>query len=89
MSLHHPTRRRLIGGLGLLIAAPAVVRISNLMPVRIVAQRFPLVYRSTLMVGFNDIDPYASEATVVAELEALIDTIAANNSGIVIVGGMI
>jgi hypothetical protein len=34
MTLHHPTRRGLIGGLGLLFAAPAIVKASSLMKVR-------------------------------------------------------
>ena len=37
MTLILPTRRELLRGLGLLIAAPAVVRASSLMPVRSIA----------------------------------------------------
>ncbi|WP_341702608.1 hypothetical protein [Ferrovibrio sp.] len=33
-----PTRRRLIGGIGLLFAAPAIVKVSSLMPVKVVEE---------------------------------------------------
>jgi hypothetical protein len=32
--MEHLTRRKLIGGIGLLIAAPAVIRVAKLMPVK-------------------------------------------------------
>lgn len=39
-----PSRRGLIKGLGLLLAAPAIVRVSSLMPVRAYAEEIETVY---------------------------------------------
>lgn len=37
------SRRKLIGGIGLLVAAPAIVRASSLMPVKVYQPEFELV----------------------------------------------
>ena len=38
------SRRKLIGGLGLLIAAPAVVRVASLMPVKALPEDWPMPF---------------------------------------------
>lgn len=67
--IHQPTRRGILAGLGLLIAAPAVIRVSNLMPEKHIPPEFsmrnliryePLEYpieRVDVMFGWMRVSP--------------------------------
>lgn len=62
MGIIQPSRRRFITGLASLIAAPAIVRASSLMPVRAPKIVLELYGRSPAMEGmaglFSDTDPW-------------------------------
>lgn len=48
------SRRKLLGGLGLLIAAPAIVKASSLMPVKAYAEETPIGLADGTYVRYNE-----------------------------------
>jgi hypothetical protein len=76
-AIHQPTRRRLIAGIGLLFAAPAIVKASSLMPVKpwklygvspaadmTMTCEFLRVYRDEVMCSYGEYVVVAHRQTV-------------------------